>query len=112
MQTHSVFFDGLSNRGHELSFVQAESPDLLIKKFGEYLFDNIVLFAPTVEEFNTITPDDILDFIARGGNLLMAVDETMSDTVRLLAESVGVEFDGKETAVIDHFMNEPSVDRT
>jgi oligosaccharyltransferase complex subunit beta len=108
MQSHSLFFEQLSKRGHDVSFFQAESPDLLLKKFGEYLYDNVIIFAPTIEEFNTITPEDILEFTNNGGNLLLAVNNQMSETMRSFAESCGVEFDAKDAVVIDHFQNHPS----
>lgn len=105
-----MFFDELSKRGHHLSYFQAESAELILKKFGEYLYDNIVFFAPTAEDFSAITFDDITDFTSNGGNILMAVNGEMSDSVRGFAESCGIEFDSKSTSVMDHFMNEPSAD--
>lgn len=109
-QSHSLFFDGLSSRGHTLSFFQAESAQLSLKKFGEYLFDNIIFFAPSTEEFSPISFDDITEFTGNGGNVLMAVNGEMSESVRGFAESCGVEFDNRATHVIDHFLNEPSAD--
>lgn len=105
-----MFFDDLSGRGHILSFFKAESAQLSLKKFGEYLFDNIIFFAPSTEEFSTISFDDITEFTAYGGNILMAVNGEMSESVRGFAESCGVEFDNRATSVIDHFLNEPSAD--
>ena len=105
-----MFFDGLNNRGHSLTFIQAESSELSLKKFGEYIYDNIILFAPSTEDFSAITFDEITDFTSNGGNILMAVDGDMSESMRAFAESCGIEFDAKSTSVIDHFSNEPSVD--
>lgn len=100
----------MSSRGHSLSFHQAGSSKLSLKKFGEYLYDNIILFAPTTEDFGAINFDDITEFTSQGGNILMAVNGEMSDSVRAFAESCGIEFDNRGTSVIDHFSNEPSAD--
>ena len=100
----------MTNRGHTLSYYQAESAELSLKKFGEYLYDNIIFFAPSTEDFSTISFDDITDFTSNGGNILMAVNGELSESVRGFAESCGVEFDSRSTSVIDHFFNEPSAD--
>lgn len=110
MSSHSVFFDNIKSRGHEITFIQSESPHLILKKYGEYLYDNIVLFSPTVEEFSAITIDDILEFSNNGGNILFAADESISDTIRSLAENIGIEFDQKKSVVIDHFSYSDKLD--
>ena len=108
--SHSMFFDILQTRGHELTLLQAESPELSLKKFGDYLYDNIVFMAPSVDDLNTISFDDILEFASNGGNILIAVDGQMSNAVREFAESCGVEFDARGSAVIDHFQNNAQAD--
>ena len=97
-------------RGHHLSFFPTDSGDLVLLKFGEYLYDNIILFAPTVDSFNSITFEEILEFINAGGNLLVAVNGEISDNMRNFAANCGVEFDKKGTEVIDHFAFESSLD--
>ena len=82
----------------------------MLKKFGEYLYDNIIFFAPATEDFSSISFEDITEFTSNGGNILMAVNGEMSDSVRSFAETCGVEFDGRSTSVIDHFHNEQSAD--
>lgn len=47
--THSTFFRALEEKGHNLSFFEATNPDLQLSKYGEYLYDNVVIFAPHVE---------------------------------------------------------------
>lgn len=55
--------------------MQAESSELALKLYGEYLFDDIIIFAPKATDFNTITVQDILAFIGDGGNVLLAVND-------------------------------------
>lgn len=49
--THSIFFRGLRDRGYELTFKLASDSSLKLTKYGEFLHDNLLIFAPTVEEF-------------------------------------------------------------
>lgn len=110
VQSHSLFFSQLADRGHKLTYLHAESEDVKLKSYGEYVYDNMVIFAPTVESFNTITVDDVIEYTTNGGNIILAVDGQMSDMMRFLAESSGIEFDRRGSSVIDHFAFEPSVD--
>ena len=108
-RTFSLFFDALREEGHQLTYGQIDADDLSLKSYGEYLYDNIVLFA-SEGSFNSITLGDVLDFINDGGNLLFATSETVSDNLRLFAEALGIEFDAKSSMIIDHFSFEASVD--
>lgn len=90
--------------------MSADSAKLKLKSFGEYLFDNIVFFAPNAEKLGSITFDDITSFSSEGGNVLLAVTRDVSDGVRDLAESFGVSVDKKGSEVIDHFETVASVD--
>ena len=103
MQTHSIFFSELASQGHTLTYLQAADSKLHISKFGVFSYDNIVMFAPETEEFAKITYDDIYAFVEQGGNLLLAAAENTSESLRHFAERCGVEFDPKESVVIDHF---------
>jgi oligosaccharyltransferase complex subunit beta len=108
--TYSIFFADLEQRGHKLSFFQTESPALILKKHGEYLYDNIVFFAPTAEAFSTLTFDDFSEFVQDGGNILFGVNRRVGENVRDFLETFGVQLDRKNTDVIDHFDYEDSLD--
>lgn len=41
----------VSERGHELTVKVADDPSLQLSRYGEYLYQNLVIFAPGVEEF-------------------------------------------------------------
>ena len=40
-----------SERGHELTVKVADDPSLQLSRYGEYIYQNLVIFAPGVEEF-------------------------------------------------------------
>ena len=102
--THSIFFEDLKSRGCQLTFKLADDPNLALSKFGEYLYDHLIIFAPSVEEFGgTVDVQAITDFIDNGaGNVLVAVSTEIGDILRDLGMEVGIELDERGTAVIDH----------
>ena len=102
--THSIFFDDLNSRGYQLTFKLADDPNLALSKYGEYLYDHLVIFAPSVEEFGgTIDVAAITDFIDNGaGNLLVAASSEVGDILRDLGMEIGIELDERGTSVIDH----------
>lgn len=108
VQENSIYFDNLAAMGYTLTFLQSTSAELKLRKYGVYLYDNIVMF--NADDFNTITFDDITEFVNEGGNLLVAVDGSISPAMRAFAEQSGVDFDAKGSNVIDNFSNVPSAD--
>eukprot|EP01041_Mallomonas_annulata_P000642 gene642-1237_t len=107
---YSIFLDNLTARGHVLSFFSTDAQGLVLMKYGEHLYDNIILFAPAADDFSVITFDNILDFVNAGGNLLVAVNGEITENMRIFAASCGVEFDKKGTEAIDHFSYISSLD--
>lgn len=101
--THSYFLGNLQERGYDLTFALADDPDLTLSDHGEFLFDNIIVFAPGIEEFGgTVTSSTFIHFIDNGGNMLIATDSSIGDPIREIASECGVEFDEDGTYVIDH----------
>lgn len=108
-ETHSMFFKSLRDRGHVLTFKSAEDSTLSLFKYGELLYENLILFAPKVEEFGgKINRKTILDFVDEGGNLLVATGSKPGALLREIAVECGVEIDTPGSSptgslVIDHF---------
>ena len=97
----------MSRRGHQFTFF---SSDITLAKFGEYMFDNIIIFATKKSDFSNISVEDLVEFVNDGGDLLFLTNGEISQSMRLFAATSGVEFDKKGTSVMDHFSFEPSVD--
>ena len=47
--SHSIFFSSLQSRGFDLDFKLADDPKLTLQRYGQYLYDGLILFAPTTE---------------------------------------------------------------
>jgi len=102
-ETHSIFLKTLSDLGHEVTVKSADEPTLQLARYGQYLYENVVLFAPGVEEFGgALSLEGIVDFIDDGGNVMVAGSSEASDLIRELCSEVGVEMDEEGAAVIDH----------
>lgn len=113
-ETHSMHFKSLRDRGHTLTFKSAEDSTLTLFKYGELLYDNLIIFAPKVDEFGgKINKKAILDFIDEGGNLLIATGSKPGVLIREIAVECGVEIDTPGASpigslVIDHFNHDKS----
>ncbi|XP_075969128.1 dolichyl-diphosphooligosaccharide--protein glycosyltransferase non-catalytic subunit Ost48 [Anticarsia gemmatalis] len=110
-ETHSQFFKSLQDRGYSLTFKLADDANLVLSKYGEYLYKNLIVFAPSVLEFGgQIDTEAITKFIDDGGNLLMAGNAAAGDVYREIASECGFEMDEESAAVIDHFNYDASDD--
>ncbi|XP_058791848.1 dolichyl-diphosphooligosaccharide--protein glycosyltransferase 48 kDa subunit [Phymastichus coffea] len=102
-ETHSIFFKSLQDSGYILTFKLADDANLVLSKYGEFLYKHLIIFAPTVEEFGgALSVDAITDFIDGGGNVLVAGASNSGDALRDLASECGFEIDEDGATVIDH----------
>jgi oligosaccharyltransferase complex subunit beta len=100
--SHSSFFRGLEER-YTIDYVAASSTSGKLRKYGEWQYDHLILFAPSVKDPAGLTARTILDFIDDGHNVIIGADSSVSATTRDVASECGVEFDEEGTFVIDHF---------
>jgi len=102
-ETHSIFFNNLKDSGFDLTFKTADDSSLALTKYGEYLYKNLLVFAPSVEEFGgSIDVAAITGFVDNGGNVLVTGSSAIGQPLRDLASECGLEFDEEKTSVIDH----------
>ncbi|XVE49386.1 hypothetical protein DITRI_Ditri01bG0079500 [Diplodiscus trichospermus] len=102
--SHSLYFNSLKSRGFDLDFKLADDPKIALQRYGQYLYDALILFCPSVERFGgSIGLPAILDFVDSGHDLIIAADTNASDFIREVATECGVDFDEDPLAmVIDH----------
>ncbi|CAM8925129.1 unnamed protein product [Rhodiola kirilowii] len=102
--SHSLYFKSLQSRGFELDFKLADDPKIALQRYGEHLYDGLVIFAPTIERFGgSIDLASILEFVDSGHDLILAGDASASDLIREIATECGVDFDEDASAmIIDH----------
>uniref|UniRef100_UPI0035902ECA dolichyl-diphosphooligosaccharide--protein glycosyltransferase 48 kDa subunit n=1 Tax=Myxine glutinosa TaxID=7769 RepID=UPI0035902ECA len=110
-ETHSMFFRSLADRGFELTYKTADDPALSLIKYGEFIYEHLVIFSPSVEDFGgNINVETITTFIDGGGNVLVAASSDVGDPLRDLATECGIDLDEEKTAVIDHHSYDVSDD--
>lgn len=93
----------ISDRDYGLTFKLADDANLVLSKYGEFLYKHLIIFAPSVEEFGgALNVDSITEFIDGGGNVLVAGSSHSGDALRELASECGFEIDEEGATVIDH----------
>lgn len=61
-----------ADRGYSLTFKSADDANLVLSKYGQYLYDSLIIFAPSVEEFGgAVSVEAIAEFIDNGGKELL-----------------------------------------
>ncbi|KAF7992650.1 hypothetical protein HCN44_004994 [Aphidius gifuensis] len=102
-ETHSIFFKWMQDKGYNLQYKLADDANLVLTKYGEALYDHLIIFAPSVEEFGgSLSVEAITEFIDQGGNVLVAGSSNSGDALRELASECGFEVDEDGATVIDH----------
>ncbi|KAF6166591.1 hypothetical protein GIB67_005453 [Kingdonia uniflora] len=102
--SHSIFFNSLQSRGFVLDFKLASDPKINLQRYGQYLYDALILFSPSIKQFGgSLDVAAVLDFVDSGHDLIVAADTSASDLIREIATECGVDFDEDSAAiVIDH----------
>lgn len=89
----------------------ADDAGLSLKKYGMWLYQNVILFAPGTDEFGgDLNPEAVAEFVDHGGNILIAASPASGDAVRDLAAEFGVELDDPGSYVIDHLNFDANID--
>ncbi|XP_022744954.1 dolichyl-diphosphooligosaccharide--protein glycosyltransferase 48 kDa subunit-like isoform X2 [Durio zibethinus] len=102
--SHSLYFNSLKSRGFDLDFKLADDPKIALQRYGQYLYDALILFCPSTERFRgSIDLAAIINFVDSGHDLIIAADANASDLIREVATECGVDFDEDPLSmVIDH----------
>lgn len=99
----SKFSFYFSERGYKISYKLADDATLVLSKHGEFLYQNLVIFAPETEEFGgDLNVEKITEFIDNGGNVLVAGNSKSGASILELASECGFEVDEEDAAIIDH----------
>ncbi|KAF5182453.1 Dolichyl-diphosphooligosaccharide--protein glycosyltransferase subunit [Thalictrum thalictroides] len=102
--SHSIFFKSLQQRGFKLDFKLADDPKISLHRYGQYLYDGLILFSPSINKFGgSFDLASVLEFVDSGHDLILAADSSASDLIREIANECGADFDEDSSAmVIDH----------
>jgi dolichyl-diphosphooligosaccharide---protein glycosyltransferase subunit DDOST/WBP1 len=113
------------DRGYKLTFLNpkrnSSSP---LKKYEERLYDHIVLFpqklrsnSPSEAKLTTValgshlTPQLLVEFLNKGGNILFAASSSTSESLRNFARELDIDLPPRDSLLADHFTFHPSSPR-
>ncbi|KAJ2160556.1 oligosaccharyl transferase glycoprotein complex, beta subunit [Coemansia sp. RSA 552] len=96
---YSLFLESLADRGFDVAVRAADNASVALHIDDERVYDHAVLLAPAARK---LADSALLRFVDDGGNLLVAVDSSMTEIYRRLAAQFGVKFDKRDTRVVDH----------
>lgn len=101
---HSKLIKLIQDLGHGVDIKTADDSSLKLSKYGEFLYDNILILCPQVDTFRgTLGVDSILEFIDAGKNVLLVGSHNPGSIAKRLAKEVGFEF--KETSSKREYAN-------
>ncbi|KAI8845659.1 Dolichyl-diphosphooligosaccharide--protein glycosyltransferase subunit WBP1 [Chytriomyces cf. hyalinus JEL632] len=104
----SLYVDSMRERGFEVTVTGTDSiGKLQLVAFEEKAFDHLALFADS-KSAQAIAPAKVIDFINRGGNVVVAASSNVGESVRDIAIELSADFDEKGNAVFDHFQSLPN----
>lgn len=100
-ESHSIFFKSLEGDGYKIEYVEA-SETVQFQKYGDWKFDNLIIFAPSAEDLSGVSTSTILEFVDAGHNVLIAASSEIGQPIRDIASECNIEFEEAGTSVIDH----------
>lgn len=105
LDTHTIFWDQLRSMNFELDFKMVDDPSIKLTYYGEYLYTNIVFFAPSFsEEFSKkseIKIANLLKFFDDGHDIIIFGDQGVGNFLRKFVTEFGVDFDDYDSQVKD-----------
>ena len=100
LETHSLFFEHIRKMGagnHTLEFQLIDgnpNDDVSIERFEKYLYDNIILMAPSVRSFGKhLKVPDLLEFVDTGHNVMLLASADSRRVIRDVANEFGLDYE-------------------
>ncbi|PQE15755.1 hypothetical protein CJF30_00006184 [Rutstroemia sp. NJR-2017a BBW] len=104
---YSKYFGDLEGRGYKLTFESPKNENLGLFELGERAFDHVLILPAKSKGLGpNLTPKLLLDFINKGGNILLTLSSTHPTPTALV--SLLLELDihlptDRNALVVDHF---------
>ena len=103
VEINSLFWGQISQMGYEIEFKMANDKEIKLTNYGEYIYDNIIFFAPTYVDSskNDITIEKLLKYIDDGHDLMIFGSSDAGKFVRNLINEFGADYDDYDSQVKD-----------
>ncbi|KAJ5649573.1 uncharacterized protein N7484_003296 [Penicillium longicatenatum] len=104
---YSILWSDLEGRGYDLSFESPKSDKLSLFEHGERAYDHLLILPPKSKGLGpNLTPKNILDFMNKDGNIILALSgkASTSSAISSLLLELDIHLSNDRSAVvIDHF---------
>ncbi|WFD44087.1 oligosaccharyl transferase glycoprotein complex, beta subunit [Malassezia psittaci] len=111
---YSSFLESLDRSGYVVTTrdsSQVKSHASLFE-LGERAYDHLVLLVPEMKKLQEgLSPQSLVDFAEKGGNLLVGLSPRLSEAWRDFAREFSLEFAERDTMLVDHFGYDRKQDR-
>lgn len=92
-QSHSQFLKLIEDLGQTVHINQVDDTTLKLSKYGEFLYDNILVLCPQADVFRgSLGVKDIIEFIDSGRNVFVVGSHASGSITSDLAAEVGFDF--------------------
>ena len=110
VETNSLFWKQITDMGYEIDFKMAIDKEIKLTNYGEYIYDNIIFFAPTFTDTkkNEINIQNLLKFIDDGHDLMIFGSSDASKFMRELVNEFGVDYDDYDSELKDSLYLHPN----
>ncbi|SPO23983.1 related to WBP1 - oligosaccharyl transferase beta subunit precursor [Ustilago trichophora] len=101
---YSTFLSTLTTRGYTVDFKAPRDVKPQLVEYDVLSYDHLVLLSPTAKSLAAdISPQQLVDYLKSGGNLIVGLDSGLSEMHRDFAREFSLEFEDKGSALVDHF---------
>ncbi|CDR99922.1 related to WBP1-oligosaccharyl transferase beta subunit precursor [Sporisorium scitamineum] len=103
-QAYSTFFASLTSRGYQVDFKAPRDVKPQLVQHDVLSYDHLVLLSPSSKSLATdISSQQLVEYLKSGGNMIVALDSSVSEMHRDFAREFSLEFEEKGSALVDHF---------
>ncbi|KAN0065464.1 oligosaccharyl transferase glycoprotein complex, beta subunit [Thecaphora frezii] len=101
---YSRFIESLSSRGYDVTFKAPEQIKPQLVEHDEKAYDHLILLSPSAKSLSPdLSPQNLVNYLRDGGNVLFGFDSHVSEFFRDLAREFSVELEERGSALVDHF---------
>ncbi|CBQ69411.1 related to WBP1-oligosaccharyl transferase beta subunit precursor [Sporisorium reilianum SRZ2] len=103
-QTYSTFFASLTTKGYQVDFKAPRDVKPQLVQHDVLSYDHLILLSPSSKSLAAdISPQQLVEYLKVGGNMIVGLDSSVSEMHRDFAREFSLEFEEKGSALVDHF---------
>jgi oligosaccharyltransferase complex subunit beta len=97
LESHSMLWEQLRSINIDLDFRMIHDENIQLTNYGEYIYQSIIFFAPSLSDDiakkNDLKLANIVKFIDSGHDIMIFANTEVGNYIRKLANEFGVDFD-------------------